>query len=119
ITKYASMAGLPNVPIQVVLLDGFNGIPVVGETLEISVDIEMAISMAPGLSNLVVFEAPNRTFVNDVLIAMTARPEIKQFSSSTLVASAGLPPSATSDNIFKQMALQGQSFFEISGDGDS
>ena len=28
ITTYETMAGLPNVPIQVVLLDGFNGIPV-------------------------------------------------------------------------------------------
>jgi uncharacterized repeat protein (TIGR03803 family) len=122
ITKYETMVGLPNVPIEVVLLDGFNGIPVAGYpdgTVEISLDIEMAISMAPGLSNLVVFEAPSQPFVNDVLSAMTARPQIKQFSSSTLASFLGLPPSATSDNIFKQMALQGQSFFTGSGDGDS
>ena len=63
ITTYETMAGLPNVPIQVVLLDGFNGIPVTTDplgTVEASLDIEMAISMAPGLSKVVVFDAgPN------------------------------------------------------------
>ena len=63
ITAYETMAGLPNVPIQEVLLDGFNGIPVTTDplgTVEASVDIEMAICMAPGLSNVVVFDAgPN------------------------------------------------------------
>ena len=60
------MAGLPNVPIQVVLLDGFNGIPVTTDplgTVEASVDIEMAICMAPGLSNVVVFDAGPNGFV--------------------------------------------------------
>ena len=52
ITTYETMAGLPNVPIQVVLLDGFNGIPVTTDplgTVEASVDIEMAICHGPGL----------------------------------------------------------------------
>src|ERR1017187_6479726 len=113
------MAALPNVPIQVVLLDGFNGIPVTSDPdgiAEASLDIEMAISMAPGLSNVVVFDAgPNNGVLNDILNAMAAKPQVKQFSSSWI----GWSPSATSDNIFKQMALQGQSFFEACGDGDS
>ena len=49
ITTYETMAGLPNVPIQVVLLDGFNGIPVNGDVGEASLDIEIAIAMAPGI----------------------------------------------------------------------
>jgi uncharacterized repeat protein (TIGR03803 family) len=117
IKKYESMAGLPNVPIQVVLLDGFNGIPV-GDTPEISLDIEMAISMAPGLSNLVVFEEgpPNAVHIlPDILNAMAAHPQIKQFSCSE----GEFGENVSSDNIFKQMALQGQSFFTASGDGDS
>ena len=86
ITTYETMAGLPNVPIQVVLLDGFNGIPVTTDpigTVEASLDIEMAIAMAPGLSKVVVFDAgPNNGVLNDILNAMAANPQIKQFSSS-------------------------------------
>ena len=63
ITGYETMAGLPNVPIQNVLLDGFNGIPVTSDPDgigECTLDIETAIAMAPGLSNVVVFdEGPN------------------------------------------------------------
>ena len=119
ITTYETMAGLPNVPIQVVLLDGFNGIPVTTDpigTVEASLDIEMAIAMAPGLSKVVVFDAgPNNGVLNDILNAMAASPQIKQFSASWI----GWTPSATTDNLFKQMAAQGQSYFQGSGDGDS
>jgi uncharacterized repeat protein (TIGR03803 family) len=119
ITTYETVAGLPNVPIQVVLLDGFNGIPVTtdpGGIDEVSFDIEMAISMAPGLSKVVVFNAGPPGVPNDVLNATAANPQIKQFSSSWIVWGS---PSGTTDNIFKQMALQGESFFQVSGDGDS
>src|SRR5208282_4923773 len=117
ITTYETMAGLPNVPIQVVLLDGFNGIPVAGDEgiLEADLDIEMAISMAPGLSKVVVFDAGPNGYLNDILNAMAANPQIKQFSSSWI----GFGHNTTSHQILEQMAMQGQSFFEISGDGDS
>ena len=117
ITTYETMAGLPNVPIQVVLLDGFNGIPAApgGGVTEASLDIEMAICMAPGLSKVVVFDAGNNGVFNDILNAMAANPQIKQLSASW----TGYEQSASADNIFKQMAVQGQSFFLGSGDGDS
>jgi uncharacterized repeat protein (TIGR03803 family) len=119
ITAYKAMADLPNVPIQVVLLDGFNGVPVAGDgdALEVEADIYMTISMAPGLSRVVVFEAGPSTgyHLNDILNAMAANPEIKQFCCCW----CGLPQTATSDQIFQQMAAQGQSFFAAAGDGDS
>jgi uncharacterized repeat protein (TIGR03803 family) len=118
ITTYETMAGLANVPIQVVLLDGFTGIPVTtdpGGIDEASLDIEMAISMAPGLSKVVVFDAGPNGVANDVLAAMAANPQIKQFSSSWI----GFWPKGTGDQLFQQMAAQGQSFFQGSGDGDS
>jgi subtilase family serine protease len=118
ITTYETMAGLPNVPIQVVLLDGYPGIPVTTDplgTAEASLDIEMAISMAPGLSKVVVFDAGPNGVANDVLAAMAANPQIKQFSSSWI----GFGPKGTGDQLFQQMAAQGQSFFEACGDGDS
>ncbi len=75
----------------------------------------MAIAMAPGLSKVVVFDAGLNGAFNDILNAMAANPQIKQLSASW----AGFEQSATSDNIFKQMAVQGQSFFLGSADGDS
>jgi uncharacterized repeat protein (TIGR03803 family) len=119
ITAYKAMADLPNVPIQVVLLDGFNGVPVAGDgdVFEVEVDIDMVISMAPGLSKVVVFEAgPNRGYhLNDILNAMAANPQIKQFACCW----NGFPQSATSDQIFQQMVAQGQSFFMGASDADS
>src|SRR5208337_784756 len=118
ITSYETMAGLPNVPIEVVLLDGFNGIntdPSAG--VEANLDIDMAISMATGLSKVVVFDAGPNAYpnLNVVLNAMVAYPQIKQFSSSWI----GFGQSATTDQIFQQMAVQGQSFFQAEGDSDS
>ena len=52
------MAGLPNVPLQNVLLDGFSGLPGNNNT-EVCLDIEMCVAMAPGLSQILVYEAPN------------------------------------------------------------
>ena len=50
-----------------------------------------------------------------LLNAMVAYPQIKQFSSSWI----GFGQSATTDQIFQQMAVQGQSFFQAEGDSDS
>ncbi len=52
ITAYEALAGLPNVPVTPVLLDGYNGAPG-NDAVEVSVDIEMAISMRAGHSTAV------------------------------------------------------------------
>ncbi len=116
ITAYEAAAGLPNVPIQTVLLDGFNGQPTTAGNMEVSLDIEMVISMAPRVSKVVVFEAGPSGDPNDILNSMAANTQIKQFSSSWGWSGG---PSTTTDNIFKQMAAQGQSFFNASGDSDA
>jgi hypothetical protein len=49
ISAYESEAGYPAVPLQTVLLDGYNGVPTRGPNSgnpEVSLDIEMAIAMA-------------------------------------------------------------------------
>ena len=65
IATYESQAGLPGVTLVNVPIDGGVSTPGSG-VAEVSLDIEMLISMAPGLSNIVVYEAPNpspgRTF---------------------------------------------------------
>ncbi len=48
ITNYTGQTGLPDVPLVNVLLNGFDGTPGVNNA-EVCLDIEMAISMAPGV----------------------------------------------------------------------
>ena len=119
ISSYETAAGLPAVPLQTVLLDGYNGAPTTGANsgnVEVSLDIEMAVCAAPGLSGIVVFEAGPNGIPNDVLNAMAASPGVSQFSCSW---GWGGGPSTTTDVIFKNMAAQGQSFFTASGDTDA
>lgn len=119
ISSYETTAGLPSVPLQTVLLDGYNGVPTTGPNSgnpEVSLDIEMAVCMAPQLSRIVVFEAGPNGLQNDILNAMAASNQISQLSCSW---GWGGGPGTTTDNIFKQMAAQGQSFFQASGDSDA
>ena len=119
ITAYQTAAGLPAVPVQAVLLDGFNGIPTTGANsgnIEVSLDIEMVLSMAPGVSKILVFEAGPKGLQNDILNAMVSSNAVKQFSCSWGWAGG---PSTTTDAIFQLMAAHGQSFFTASGDSDA
>lgn len=118
ISRYERSAGLPAVPLQTVLLDGYDGTPTTGPdsgNSEVSLDIEQAIAMAPGLSSVVVFEAGPNGNQNDILNTMVDSNQVLQLSCSWGWGG----PSSTTDNIFKEMAAQGQSFFCASGDNDA
>ena len=84
---------------------------------ECSLDIEMAVSMAPGLSNIYIFEdgstENNNAPFDDVFESMVSYTNVLQFSCSWGGSTAKDP---TSEVLFKQMAAQGQSFFNASGD---
>ena len=110
ITNYEALAGLPNVPVKAELLDGYDGGPGNGND-EVSLDIEMAISMAPGLASVIVYEGST---TDDILNQMATDNLAKQLSASWTY---GID--AESDQIFLQFAAQGQSFFNASGDGDA
>ena len=116
ISSYASAAGITAVPTQIVLLDGYNGTPTSSGNIEVSLDIEMAMSMAPGLTKIILFEGGPNGIPNDILNAMAASNQVKQLSCSWGWTGG---PQTTTDNIFKQMAAQGQSFFCASGDSDA
>ncbi len=117
IASYESMAGLPNVTLTNVYIDGFDGIPVdTTNNIEVSLDIEMVISMAPGLSKVILYEASSNGIPNDVLNKMVTDNQAKQLSCSW---GWGDGPDTNADQIFQQMALQGQSFFAASGDSDA
>src|SRR5438874_12301023 len=60
VKAYSQCFGGGNVPIQNVVLDGFNGQPGAG-AVEVELDMELILSMAPKLSKLIVYEAPNTT----------------------------------------------------------
>src|ERR1019366_8649351 len=75
ITAYESQAGLTNVPLTVVPIDG--GVPTPGsDNDEVCLDIEMAISMAPGLARVYVYEAPNNPAYWDDLLSRMANDNL-------------------------------------------
>ncbi len=118
ITYYESQAGLPSVTLSNVLIDGATGGPSgSGGEVEVSLDIEMAISMATNLTQVMVYMAPNPSPWEDLLNRMANDNVAKQLSCSWYDPSAGSNPVA--DQIFQQMAAQGQSFFSASGDNDA
>ena len=110
ITNYEQQAGLPNVPLQNVYIDNYSG-NAGGNNNEVALDIEMAVSMAPGLSQVLVYEEQNGSNVVDMLDRIATDNLAKQISSSWLI---GDNPSF--DIAYKQFAAQGQSFFQASGD---
>jgi hypothetical protein len=115
ITNYEALANEPNVPLTNVLIDGFSGVPPDGDTgnEEVSLDIEIVISMAPGLSKVLVYEGPTSSVQNfdDVLNQIAIDDAAEQISSSW-----GFTIDSSSEQIFQEYAAQGQSFFEACGD---
>ena len=120
IAAYQRLTGLPSISITNILLDGFDGNPTLtGGEGEVELDIEMVNSWAPGLSQLLVYEEnPNVFNPVTVLNRIAMDNAAKQVSSSW---GWGVPPSGsgTINQILQQMILQGQSFFQASGDSDA
>ena len=118
IQAYETNAGFPNVPIQNVFLSGYTGTPDSGDALgneESSMDIELAISMAPGLSKVVVYGAPSDAscveLLDEIANPTQGEPLPNQISTSFYFY--------YDDNVYKalkQLAVQGQALFVASGD---
>lgn len=116
ILAYENLAGRTNVPLQNVLIDGFSGSPGFAND-EVCLDIEMVIAMAPALAGVIVYEGdPFNFHPNDVLNRIATDNSARQISCSWGWTGG---PIATTDQIFQQMAIQGQSFFTASGDSDA
>jgi len=121
ITNYENVIGLTNyVPLTNVLIDSYGGgVTSANGQGEVCLDIEMAIAMAPGLSQVIVYEGnPTNGYFNpnDVLQRMANDNLARQLSSSW---SWNGGPQTSTDTILKQMRGQGQSFFQASGDSDA
>lgn len=111
IAAYRAQFNLPGVPLINVPVNGGVSIPGSGNT-EVCLDIEMAMSMAPGLAAIYVYEAPNPSPWVDLLSRIANDNLAKQISCSW----GGGGHNATAETLFQQMAAQGQSFFTASGD---
>ena len=113
ITKYRRLTGLPTIPLTNVLVDDFSGTPDsnANNVGEVSMDIELANAMAPGISQIIVYEEQYFSPADDLLNQIATDDLAGQISSSWLY-----DIDAASDQIFQQFAAQGQSFFAASGD---
>jgi autotransporter-associated beta strand protein len=114
ITTYEANYGLPNVPLNNVLLGGLSSITADAGDAECPLDIEMAISMATNLSQVIIYCTTRSGNTDQVLNQMATDNSCKQLSCSW-----GIGTEATMLQIFQQFAAQGQSFFNASGDSDA
>ena len=113
ITRYETLAGLPAVTLTNILINGGPITPGGGDG-EVSLDIELAIAMAPHLSKILVYEGTNGVTSWVTILTQIADDNLaKQISCSWSGGSPG------DEQAFLQMALQGQSFFNAVGDSDA
>jgi hypothetical protein len=119
ISYYEMQAGLPSVTLSNALLNGASGLPSNNgnNVTEVTMDIETTISMAPGLAGVILYIAPNPSPFEVVLNRMVSDNLARQLSCSWFVPGGSGDP--TADQIFQEMAAQGQSFFNASGDDDA
>ena len=120
ITNYENVVGALNgatnyVPLTNVVVGGV--VPGTGGDDEVSLDIEMAIAIAPGLSRVMVYEENNAD--SSVLSRIQSDNIAKQVSSSWTVGPWSSASATNWDNVLKLMAAQGQSYFQSSGDSDA
>jgi hypothetical protein len=108
ILQYESNYSLPNVPLNNVVLDGIGNVTVSPNGVEQPLDIEMAISMAPGLSQVIIYYGNSG---DDILNRMATDNLAKQLSSSWLYSIDD-----TTLQIFQEFVAQGQNYFNASGD---
>ena len=112
ITNYATAVGISNIPIAIIpVVPGVTNTPA-GGNIEVALDIEVTLAMAPGISNIFVYEAPNPTPWVDVLSVIANDNLAKQIGCSW----GGGGPDAAAEVFFLQMAAQGQSFYNATGD---
>jgi hypothetical protein len=111
ISQYEATAGEAGVALTNVLLDAFDGSPQSEDgQLEVSLDIEMTVSMAPGLASVIVYEGE---IAEDILNRMATDDLANQLSCSWTWGYAD----EAMEQIYLQFAAQGQSMFQASGDG--
>ncbi len=113
--NYNLRTSLPS--ISNIMVDGFNGLPGQG-AIEVELDMEMLAAVAPH-ANQLVYEGPNTPQgFNDTLNKIVTDNKARTVSISWGIceSASGSAELQTLDNIFKQGAAQGMSFFAAAGD---
>ncbi len=120
IQAYTQCFGGGSVPLKNVLLDGFNGQPGAG-AIEVQLDIEIILSMAPKLSNLIVYEAPNTTqgFNDEWARIVSDKTPVISVSWGDCEKNMGQQEAQQENKYFQEAAAQGQSILVASGDSGS
>ena len=123
ISSYESQSGYASVPLTNILINvtgipGYSGLA--NAVLEVSLDIEMAIAMAPGLSKVMIYEGSSPY---DVFNQIASDNIAKQISCSWTWGAGPSTiwsgPGSTLDSLLEKMGAQGQAFFQASGDSDA
>jgi len=114
ITNYENIIGLTSYVSVTNVVIGRRA-PGTANNDEVALDIEMVIAMAPGLSRVIVYEESSVS--PSTILSRMADDNLARQLSSSWTWSGG--PTNTIDAIFQQMATQGQSFFQASGDNDA
>ena len=130
IAAYEQSFGLPGVPLQTILVDGAAGSAGVNAA-EVSLDIELAQALAPNLGRILVYEAPNpisgggpgfldcyNRIATDNLAKQisTSWGEPESVAETETGFKTGTAYTTSENQIFQQMAAQGQSIFSATGD---
>ena len=118
IVAYANVAGQAMVTLTNVPVNGGVSVPGSGN-VEVCLDIEMVMSMAPGISRIIVYEGPNGSTAWSTILQQIADDNLARQVSCSWGATSPGSPDLVSEGIFKQMSAQGQSFFNATGDSDA
>ncbi|MBI5589090.1 MAG: S8/S53 family peptidase [Deltaproteobacteria bacterium] len=118
VENYVKYFNLPSVPLQNVLIDSASGKAGKG-AVEVTLDIELQIALAPEASKIIVYEGPNSsTGVLDTYNRIATDNLAKQISTSWGASEKKSNSSFfhSENSAFAQMAAQGQSIYAASGD---
>lgn len=111
ISKYEAVAGLPNVNVVEVRVNGVSQNLNNGD-LEVPLDIEMVMSIAPGVSKIIVIHGNDY----DSILTEASDPTQGEGLPLQIGCSIFATASANTPNILARFAAQGQTFFYASGD---
>ncbi|HKV57992.1 MAG TPA: S53 family peptidase [Ktedonobacteraceae bacterium] len=119
IRAYEKQFHLPNVAVQNILLPKAAGKLNHKGAVEVELDIDMQIALAPKVNKILVYEAPN--LGSNIIplyqkIATDNKADAVSTSWGNCEAVLTLPFVQAENNIFTQMAMQSQSMFAAAGD---
>ncbi len=121
ITQYENQFGLNAPYLQNISVDGASGVQNVDGQTEVTLDIEMMIAMAPNALEIVVYQGPDTgSGIFDTYTKIADDDIVNEISSSWTINETDIssyPVFYNGENqLFQQMAAQGQSMFAAAGD---